>query len=114
MVALIGALVLGLLPGIILAVVLSLFNVLMSAARTQIVVLGRGGVSNVWTNIERDPTARVVPGLLIVRWESSLFFSIGQGFAQQVKSLVDEADVLVAWVVLDAEATSYADFTGTS
>jgi MFS superfamily sulfate permease-like transporter len=114
MVAFGGALVLGLLPGIILAVVLSLFNVLMSAARTQLVVLGRGEIGNVWRNVERDPSARVVPGLLVVRWESSLFFGNGQGFAEQVKALVDEAENPVEWVVFDAEATSYADFTGTS
>ncbi|HEX6887654.1 MAG TPA: SulP family inorganic anion transporter [Candidatus Nanopelagicales bacterium] len=114
LVALVGALTLGLLPGIILAVVLSLFNVLMSAARTQLVVLGRGEVGNAWRNVARDPGVRTVPGLQVVRWESSLFFGNGQGFTQQVKSLVEGAPSPVSWVVLDAEATSDADFTGTS
>lgn len=114
MVAFIGALTIGLLPGIVIAVVLSLFNVLMSAARTQIAVLGRSDVDNAWQNIQRDPSVRTVPGLEVVRWESALFFANGQGFAQQVKDLVDTSPTPVDWVVLDAEATSYADFTGTT
>ena len=113
-VAFAGALVLGLLPGIVIAVVLSLFNVLMSAARTQLVVLARSEVRNVWRNAERFEGGRQVPGLLVVRWESALFFGNASGFAEQVKEAVDSSEVPVVEVLFDAEATSYADFTGTS
>ena len=113
-VAFAGALVFGLLQGIIIAVVLSLWNVLMAAARTSVVVLARSDVGNAWQNIQRLPGGRTLPGLVVVRWESALFFGNAQGFADQLKAMLEATDEPVNWVVLDAEATAYADFTGTS
>jgi high affinity sulfate transporter 1 len=113
-VAFAGALVLGLLPGIVIAVVLSLWNVLMSAARTSLVVLARSEVTNAWQNIQRLPEGRTLPGLVVVRWESALFFGNAQGFTDQVRDLIETSAQPPEWIVLDAEATSYADFTGTS
>ncbi len=113
-VAFVAALVYGLLPGIVIAVGLSLFAVLMTAARTRLVVLARSDTQDAWQNVKRLPSGRTVPGLLVVRWESALFFGNAQGFTGQVKDLVDAADSPVSWVLFDAEATSDADFTGTS
>lgn len=113
-IAFVGAAVLGLLPGIIIAVLLSLWNVLMAGANTQLVVLSRSDVGNVWRNVKRQPEGYFVPGLTVVRWESGLFFGNSRGFARQVKALVAQANPKPAWVVFDAEATGDVDFTGTT
>ena len=65
----VGALVLGLLPGIVIAVLFSLWNVLMQGAKTELVELTRSDVGNVWRNVKRQPEGYVVPGLTVVRWE---------------------------------------------
>jgi len=113
-VALIGALTLGLLPGIVLAVFLSLWILLMRAATTSTAVLARSDVDNAWQNIQRLPRGRILPGLLVIRWESGLIFPNARGFSDQVKELVESSAEPVAWVLYDAEATSDADFTGTA
>jgi high affinity sulfate transporter 1 len=114
MVAFAGAVILGLLPGIVIAVLLSLWNVLMAGAKTDLVVLSRSDVGNVWRNIKRQPEGYLIPGLTIVRWESGLFFGNSKGFARQVKELVAQTEPKPAWVVFDAEATGDADFTATT
>jgi high affinity sulfate transporter 1 len=114
MIALVGALVLGLLPGIIIAVLLSLWNILKRGAQTELVVLSRSDVGNVWRNIKRQPEGYVVPGLAMVRWESGLFFGNSKGFERQVKEMVAQMQPKPDWVVFDAEATGDADFTATT
>lgn len=113
-IAFVGALIWGLLPGIIVSVLLSLWSLLMESAKTELVVLSRSDVENVWRNIKREPTGYVVSGLSVVRWESSLFFGNSKGFEQQIKALVEQASPPPHWVVFDAEATGEADFTATS
>lgn len=113
-VALVGALVLGLLPGIVIAVFLSLWNVLMRAATTSAAVLARSDVRNAWQNVQRLDQGSTLPGALVIRWESALFFGNARGFSDQVKELVTASGEPISWVIFDAEATSDADFTGTS
>ncbi len=86
----------------------------MQSAKTELVVLSRSDVENVWRNIKREPTGYAVSGLSVVRWESSLFFGNSKGFEQQIKALVEQASPPPHWVVFDAEATGDADFTATS
>ena len=113
-IAFVGAVVFGLLPGIVIAVVLSLWNVLMAGAKTELVVLARSDVGNVWRNVKRHPEDDVVPGLSVVRWESGLFFGNSKGFERQVKEMVAQLAPKPKWVVFDAEATGDADFTATT
>lgn len=113
-IAFVGAVVFGLLPGIVIAVVLSLWNVLMAGARTELVVLARSDVGNVWRNRKRHPEGHTVPGLAVVRWESGLFFGNSKGFERQVKEMVGQMAPKPQWVVFDAEATGDADFTATT
>ncbi len=113
-IAFVGAVVLGLLPGIVIAVLLSLWNVLMAGAKTELVVLARSDVGNVWRNVKRHPEGYVVPGLSVVRWESGLFFGNSKGFERQVKEMVAQQEPKPTWVVFDAEATGDVDFTATT
>ena len=114
MLAFIGALVLGLLPGIVIAVLFSLWNVLMQGAKTELVELTRSDIGNVWRNARRQPEGYVIPGLNVVRWEAGLFFGNSKGFERQVKELVARSDPKPKWLVFDAEATGDADFTATT
>ena len=114
MLAFVGALVLGLLPGIVIAVLFSLWNVLMQGAKTELVELTRSDIGNVWRNARRQPEGYVIPGLSVVRWEAGLFFGNSKGFERQVKELVARSDPKPKWLVFDAEATGDADFTATT
>ena len=86
----------------------------MAGAKTELVVLSRSDVGNVWRNIKRLPEGYVIPGLCVVRWESGLFFGNSKGFERQVKEVVAQSEPKPDWVVFDAEATGDVDFTATT
>ena len=61
-----------------------------------------------WRDVSKVPTAVTVPGVLVVRYQSPLFFANADGFRAAVEDLIDAADLPVRLVVFDAAATSYA------
>jgi high affinity sulfate transporter 1 len=69
-----GVLVLGVLPGVMLAVALSLAWLLMVASRPQDAVLGRVPGLRGFHSVADYPEATTVPGLLLYRFEANLVF----------------------------------------
>jgi MFS superfamily sulfate permease-like transporter len=96
LVALIGVLVLGVLPGLMLAVGLSIVMLLTRAARPGLSLLGRdpaagappdGALPAVYGDLTQNAALRPVPGLLIVRPNAPLFFGNVRAVRQQVLDL---------------------------
>ena len=96
LVTLIGVLVLGVLPGLILAVGLSIVNLLTRAARPGCSLIGRataegapadGAPPAVYGDLTQNAALRPVPGLLIVRPNAPLFFGNVRAVRQQVLDL---------------------------
>jgi SulP family sulfate permease len=81
--ALLGVLVLDLLPGLIIAVALSLILFIAFASQPPVAVLGRTGEGD-FVETEGRPQLAQVPGLLIVRPDGGLFF----GNADRVRHTV--------------------------
>ena len=70
-----GVPVLGLIPGIGLAIVIAVIEFLWDGWRPHSAVLGRAeGVSG-YHDITRYPNARRIPGLVLFRWDAPLFFA---------------------------------------
>jgi len=40
---------------------------------------------------QTPPRGRILPGLLVIRWESGLIFPNARGFSDQVKELVESS-----------------------
>src|SRR3954452_7011751 len=70
----VGVLVLGVLPGVVLAVVLSLFWLLATAMRPKDAVLGRLPGLEGFHSIADYPQAETIPGLLLYRFSANLLF----------------------------------------
>ena len=95
LVALIGVLVLGVPPGLMLAVGLSIVMLLTRAARPGLSLLGRdpagvppdGALPAVYGDLTQNEVLRPVPGLLIVRPNAPLFFGNVRAVRQQVLDL---------------------------
>jgi MFS superfamily sulfate permease-like transporter len=62
-------------------------------------------------DIDDYPSAQVVPGLMIYRYDSPLFFANAEDFRLRALASVDEAETPVRWFVLNAEAVSEVDIT---
>ena len=72
--AFLGVALLGVLLGIFVAILLSLADFVRRAWRPHDAVLGREDELKGYHDIDRHPTARRIPGLLLYRFDAPLFF----------------------------------------
>ena len=87
LVALFGVLQMGILRGLIFAVVLSLAALIWKLSAPGISVLGRLPGSDNYGDVEHDPAAEQIPRLLVVRPNAMLFFAN----ANRIHGLLHEA-----------------------
>ncbi|MFI2721930.1 SulP family inorganic anion transporter [Streptomyces collinus] len=106
-----GVLALDILYGVLVAVGLSVAELLARVARPHDAVLGMvPGVAGMH-DIDDYPEARTIPGLLIYRYDSPLFFANAEDFHRRALAVVDEQTGPVRWFVLNTEANVEVDIT---
>ena len=110
-VSFLGVAVFGVLPGIGIAVGLSLLNFVRHAWRPHDAVLGRVPYYKGYHDVARHPDARQVPGLLLYRWDAPLFFANADLFRDRARAVVRSADPPVRWLVVSAEPVTDIDTT---
>lgn len=106
-----GVVVFGVLPGIGIAVGLSLLNFIRHAWRPHDAILGRVPNYKGYHDVERHPDARQVPGLLLYRWDAPLFFANADLFRIRARAVVRGVDPPVRWLVVSAEPVTDIDTT---
>jgi high affinity sulfate transporter 1 len=106
-----GVLILGVLPGVLLAVALSLFWLLTVVSRPHDGVLGRVKGIKGFHNIEDFPEATTIPGLILYRFEANLVFFNADHFRDRVRAIITAAETPVEWVVIDASSINIVDVT---
>ena len=106
-----GVLVLGVLPGVMLAVALSLAWLLMVASRPQDAVLGRVSGLPGFHSVADYPKATTVPGLLIYRFEAELVFFNIDYFAERLRAAIAASATPVEWAIIDASPINWIDAT---
>jgi MFS superfamily sulfate permease-like transporter len=104
-------LVLGVLPGVLLAVVLSLVWLLSVGSRPNDAVLGRVPGRKGFHNVADYPEARTIPGLLLYRFDSNLVFYNADYFKTRLRAAVAAQKTPVEWVVVDASSINVIDVT---
>lgn len=110
MTAFLGVALLGVLPGIALAVVLSILDVFSRAWRPYQAVLGRAKGLAGYHDISVHPTAEHLPGLVIYRFDSPLFFANANTFRDRVLELAG-GDPRPQWILIAAEPITDIDTT---
>lgn len=110
-VTLLGVLLLGILPGVLVAVTLALADLLRRAARPHDAVLGRVKGRPGYQDIERQPGSETLPGLIIYRIDGPLFFANARFLSERVRELVKSAESPVLMVVLDCGGVFELDVT---
>ncbi len=106
-----GVLIFDILYGILLAVALSVAEMLARVARPHDAILGVVPGLAGMHDIDDYPAARTIPGLVIYRYDSPLFFANAQDFHRRALAAVDQQDAPVRWFVLNAEANVEVDIT---
>lgn len=106
-----GVLALDILYGVLVAVGLSVAELLVRVARPHDAVEGLvPGVAGMH-DIDDYPQARTIPGLLVYRYDSPLFFANAEDFRRRALAAVDEQTRPVRWFVLNTEANVEVDIT---
>ncbi|MEH0449202.1 sulfate permease [Streptomyces sp. B21-102] len=106
-----GVLALDILYGVIVAVGLSVAELLTRVARPHDAVEGVvPGVAGMH-DVDDYPQARTIPGLLVYRYDSPLFFANAEDFRRRALAAVDEQGAAVRWFVLNTEANVEVDIT---
>ncbi|HTQ65541.1 MAG TPA: SulP family inorganic anion transporter [Puia sp.] len=112
MIAVIGVLSLGILRGVMLSVVMSLILLIRRAANPNVAVLGRIGDSNQYSDISRHPDNILIPGIAIVRIESSIFYFNSENILEKINLHIRKGPSDIRLLILDFSACSYVDLEG--
>jgi len=107
----VGVAVLGAIPGIGLAIVIAVIEFLWDGWRPYSAVLGRAEGIEGYHDIQRYPDARLVPGLVLFRWDAPLFFANAELFRDRVLDAVNGSPTPVRWMVVAAEPVTSVDVT---
>jgi high affinity sulfate transporter 1 len=108
---LLGVLVFNILYGVLLAVVLSVAEMLYRVARPHDGILGRVPGLAGMHDVDDYPQAEMIAGLVVYRYDSPLFFANAENFRRRALGAVDQNRGPVAWFVLNAEANVEVDIT---
>ncbi len=107
--ATLGVVLLGVLQGILIAVVLSIFLFFRRSWWPPGEVLGYDDELAGWHDLRRHPEATQRPGIVVYRWEAPLFFANAGMFRQQVRRIAQRRRP--RWIVLQCEAVTDIDVT---
>ena len=109
-IALLGVALLGVLPGILLAILLSILNVFRRVWWPHQAELGRvEGLAGLH-DTRSYPHSELVPGLVVFRFDAPLIFANSRMFGDTVRGMAEEQPDL-RWVLIAAEPITDVDTT---
>jgi high affinity sulfate transporter 1 len=108
--AFLGVVLLGVLPGIAIAVGLSILNVFRRAWWPYDTELGRVEGLAGYHDVHSYPQAEHLPGLVIYRFDGPLFFANAKTFRDEVRRMA-RADPPPTWILIAAEPMTDVDTT---
>ncbi len=106
-----GVALIGVLEGIVIAVVVSVFQIFIRAWQPYSAILGKPEDVPGYHDVSRYPEAAQVPGLVILRWDAPLFFANSILFRDRVRGVITATDPPPRWVIVAAEPITDIDTT---
>ena len=108
--AMFGVLIFDTLPGLFIGIAVSLLLLLYRASRPNVAVLGRvPGTVDQYGDIARHVENTAVPGIVVLRPESGLFFANADAVRDSIRRHAEMPGTRA--IVLDAETVPYIDIT---
>jgi MFS superfamily sulfate permease-like transporter len=105
-----GVLIFNILYGVLLAVAVSVAELLIRVARPHDAVQGQVPGLAGMHDVDDYPDAHTVPGLVVYRYDAPLFFANAEDFRRRALAAAD-SQAPVRWFVLNVEANVEVDFT---
>jgi len=107
-----GVLLLGILYGVLAAVAISVIELLTRVARPHAAVLGQSANVPGWHDVDDYPELTQIPGLVVFRYDSPLFFANAENFAKECHLAISGAAPPARWFLLNMEGNTEVDITG--
>jgi sulfate permease, SulP family len=107
-----GVVVLGVLKALLIAVALSVIDVVRRSAQPHDAVLGWVDRLGRYANVQLHRSARVTPGVVVYRLDDRLFFGNARYVKGRVREAIRGAPDPARWLVFDAEGVTHVDSTG--
>jgi SulP family sulfate permease len=111
MIAALAVVVIGMLPGIVIAVLLSLLDVARRSSAPHTAILVQVPGTDTYRDIDNVDGGKAFPGLLIYRFDAPLFFANVSVMTDELSDLVATANPPYDWILVDAEAIYNMDTT---
>jgi len=109
--AFLGVVLLGPIPGILIAVGIALGEFVWDAWKPHYAFLGKPETVSGYHDLKRYPQAKQIPGLMLFRWDAPLFFANAEQFRTVILEAVAVAPRPVRWVIVAAEPVTSVDVT---
>ena len=106
-----GVLVFNILYGVLIAIGLSVADLLVRVTRPHDAILGRVPGLAGMHDVDDYPEARTIPGLVVYRYDAPLFFANAEDFRRRALAAADQQPGQLRWFVLNVEANVEVDFT---
>jgi MFS superfamily sulfate permease-like transporter len=100
----------GVEPGILLAMTWSLLRIVHHSYRPHTDVLVKDPKGE-WKAVPVASGAVTEPGLVVYRFGAPLFYANANHFSEEIGNLVEHAQAPVRWVVVDAGPITHIDYT---
>lgn len=110
--ALLGELVFDVLPGLLIAVVLSLLLLIYRASQPNLSVLGRAPGRIDFEDMQWSPTIKAIPGLMLIRPNEEIFFANATALREKIMALVQASTPRPHSLLLDLEESGELDVPG--
>ena len=108
-----GVAVVGVLEGIVIAVIISILQFFQRSWQPYSAVLGKPEGVPGYHDLKRYPEASQIPGLLMIRWDAPIFFANANFFRKLVQDLIAQTVPTPFWVLVAAEPITDVDTTAT-
>ena len=103
--------IIGMLPGIVIAIVLSLLDVARRSSAPHTAILVQVPGTDTYRDIDNVDGGEPIPGLLIYRFDAPLFFANVSVMTDELSDLVATAVPPYEWILVDAESIHDMDTT---
>jgi len=100
----------GVMQGIVVAVLLSLIDHVRHTYRPRTRLLTRDSTGH-WCAVHVKPGVYAAPGIVVYRFEANLFYANASRFMSEVFALVSAPQALVKGIVLDASGIDDVDYS---
>ncbi|TKY52653.1 Sulfate transporter 3.1 [Spatholobus suberectus] len=108
--------------GLVIAVAISVLRILLFVARPRTFVLGNIPHSVIYRNVEHYPSAKHVPGILILEIDAPIYFANASYLRERITRWIDEeedrikvtGETSLQYVILDMSAVGNIDTSGIS